>query len=49
MFRRLSITSWKFLLAGKGLSFRTGQYFGESMLVGLVTGFVVVVFRYMID
>ena len=49
MFRRLSITSWKFFLAGKGLSFRTGQYFGESMLVGLVTGFVVVVFRYMID
>ena len=49
MFRRLSITSWKFLLAGKGLSFRTGQYFGESMLVGLVTGFVVVAFRYMID
>ena len=49
MFRRLSITSWKFLLAGKGLSFRTGQYFGESMLVGLVTGFVVVAFRYMIN
>lgn len=49
MFRRLSITSWKFLLAGKGLSFRTGQFFGESMLVGLVTGLVVVCFRYMID
>ena len=49
MFRRISITSWKFLLAGKGISFRTGQYLGESMLVGLVTGFVVVSFRYMIN
>ena len=49
MFRRISITSWKFLLAGKGISFRTGQYLGESMLVGLVTGFVVVAFRYMIN
>ena len=49
MFRRLSITGWKFFLAGKGLSFRTGQYFGEAMLVGLFTGFVVVAFRYMID
>lgn len=47
--RRLSITSLKFFLAGKGLSFRTGKYFGESMLVGLLTGFVVVAFRYMID
>ena len=49
MFRRISISSWKFLLAGKGLSFRTGQYFGEAMLVGLFTGFVVVAFRYLID
>ena len=49
MFRRISISSWKFLLAGKGISFRTGQYFAESMLVGLVVGFVVVAFRYMID
>ena len=49
MFRRISISSWKFLLAGKGISFRTGQYFVESMLVGLVVGFVVVAFRYMID
>ena len=38
----------KFFLAGKGLSFRTGRYFVESMLVGLVTGFVVVGFRYLI-
>lgn len=36
-------------MAGKGLSFRTGQYFGEAMLVGVLTGFVVVGFRYMID
>ena len=49
MFRRISISSWKFLLAGKGISFRTGQYFVESMLVGLVVGFVVVAFRYLID
>ena len=49
MFRRISISSWKFLLAGKGISFRTGQYFAESMLVGLVVGFVVVAFRYLID
>jgi len=46
--RRLSISSRKFFLGGKGLSFRTGKYFGESMLVGLVAGFVVVGFRYMI-
>ncbi|MBR2839046.1 MAG: chloride channel protein [Kiritimatiellae bacterium] len=40
--------AWKFFFAGKGVSFRTGRYFGESMLVGLATGLVVVVFRYMI-
>ena len=39
----------KFFLAGKGLSFRTGKYFGESMLVGVATGFVVVGFRYLIQ
>ena len=48
MVKELSIKSWKFFLGGKGLSFRTGKYFGESMLVGLVTGFVVVGFRYML-
>ena len=47
--RRLSITSIRFFLAGKGLSFRTGKYFGESMLVGFATGLVVVAFRYMIN
>lgn len=49
MFRKLSISSWKFFLAGKGLSFRTGKYFAESILVGAVTGLVVVAFRYMIE
>ena len=42
-----SVSSWKFFFGGGGFSFRTGRYFGESMLVGLVTGFVVVAFRYM--
>jgi len=39
----------KFLSAGRGFTFRTGRYFGEALLVGLVTGFVVVAFRYLID
>ena len=47
--RKLPLRAWKLLVAGKGLSFRTGRYFGESMLVGLATGFVVVGFRYMIE
>lgn len=46
---RHPIFSRKFFLAGKGLSFRTGKYFGEAMLVGVVTGFVVVAFRYLIE
>lgn len=41
--------TWRVFLAGKGFSFRTGQYFGEAMLVGAATGLVVVAFRYMID
>ena len=49
MIRRLSISGLRFLRAGKGLSFRTGKYFGESFIVGVVAGFVVVGFRYMID
>ena len=49
MFRRLSISSFRFFLAGKGLSFRTGKYFGQALLVGLIAGFVVVAFRYLID
>ncbi len=39
----------KFLFAGQGLSLQTGKYFGESVLVGMVTGIVVVAFRYGID
>lgn len=43
------MASQKFFLAGKGLSFRTGKYFGEAMMIGVLTGFVVVGFRYMIN
>lgn len=43
------VSFWKFLVGGRGLSFRTGRYFTESMLVGAVTGIVVVAFRYMIQ
>ena len=46
--KNLSRKSWKFFLAGDGMSFRTGRYLGESILVGLLTGFVVVAFHYMI-
>lgn len=49
MFKKLSISSWKFFLAGDGMSVRTGKYFFESALVGLMTGLVVVAFRYLID
>jgi CIC family chloride channel protein len=49
MVKRLARTGVRFFLAGKGLSFRTGKYFGEAMLVGVVTGFVVVGFRRLID
>lgn len=47
--RDLSRSSWKFFLAGEGMSFRTGRYFVESALVGAFTGVVVVLFRYLID
>lgn len=49
MLERASISFWKFFRAGRGLSFRTGKFFAESILVGAVTGLVVVAFRYMID
>ena len=39
----------KFLFAGRGLSFRTGKYFGQALLVGALAGFVVVGFRFLID
>ncbi len=46
--KQLSKTSWKFLFAGGGMSFRIGRYFGESILVGFLTGLVVVGFYFMI-
>ena len=46
---RSVVSIWKFLVAGKGLSVRTGKYFAESMLVGVAVGFVVVAFRWMIE
>ena len=39
----------KFFLAGKGLSFTTGKYFVQAVLVGVFAGLVVVGFRYLID
>jgi len=49
MFRRLSISSFRFFLAGKGLSFQTGKYFSQALLVGVLSGLVVVAFRFLID
>lgn len=49
MLKRVFITVWKFFLGGEGMSFRTGKYLGEAMLVGAATGFVVVAFRYLIE
>ena len=50
MLERLSISSFRFFLAGKGLSFRTtGKYLGESMLVGIVVGLAAAAFRWMIN
>ena len=46
---RLTSFLQKFFLAGKGLSFTTGKYFGQAVLVGVFSGFVVVGFRYLID
>lgn len=39
----------KFFLAGKGLSFTTGKYFSQVLLVGLLAGLVVVAFRFLIN
>lgn len=47
--KKLSRKSWKFFLGGDGMSVRTGRYLSEAMLVGVLAGFVVVAFRYMID
>lgn len=48
-FTKVSKKGRKFLFAGKGMSVRTGRFLGESILVGAVTGLVVVVFKHMID
>jgi CIC family chloride channel protein len=48
-FSKVSKRGRKFLFAGKGMSVRTGRFLGESMLVGAVTGLVVVAFKCMID
>ena len=47
--RSIFLASRKFFLAGKGLSFRTGKYFGQAVLVGVFAGFVVVAFRFLIE
>ncbi len=47
--KKISRSSWKFFMAGEGMSVRTGRFIGESLLVGFFTGFVVVAFRYMIQ
>ena len=39
----------RYFLSGQGLSFRTGKYFGQAVLVGIFAGFVVVGFRFLID
>ena len=48
MIRGLSISGFRFFLAGRGLSVRTGKYFVQALLVGALAGLVVVAFRYMI-
>ena len=47
--KAFSVSSRKFFLAGKGLSVRTGKYFGQALLVGAFAGLVVVAFRYLIE
>lgn len=50
MIERISISSFRFFVAGKGFSLRTtGKYLGEALLVGFVTGLVVVAFRWLIS
>ena len=39
----------KFFLSGKGLSFTTGKYFVQAVLVGVFAGLIVVGFRHLID
>ena len=44
----LSLASWKFFFSGRGMSFRTGRYFLEAALLGVVTGAVTAGFEWMI-
>jgi len=39
----------RFFLAGKGLSFQTGKYFGLALIVGVFAGLVVTAFRWLIN
>ena len=39
----------RYFLSGQGISFRTGKYFGQAVLVGIFAGLVVVGFRFLID
>ena len=49
MIKKISKKGVKFLLAGDGMSIRTGRFLGESILVGALTGLVVVAFHFMIE
>ncbi|MGN0832370.1 MAG: chloride channel protein [Kiritimatiellia bacterium] len=45
----ISAFGLKLFRAGRGLSLRTGKYFGQALLVGVFAGFVVTGFRWLID
>lgn len=49
MFRRLSISSWKFFLSGNGMTIRTGRYFGRAALLGAIVGLLTVAFERLIE
>lgn len=49
MFRRLSISSWKFFLSGNGMTIRTGRYFGRAAVLGAIVGLLTVAFERMIE
>lgn len=46
--RKISVSSWRFFVAGQGMSLRTGRYIVEAVFVGVLAGFVVVGFHWMI-
>ena len=49
MFRRLSISSWKFFLSGNGMTIKTGRYFGRAALLGAIVGLLTVAFERLIE